>query len=208
MLPCAPVAKASSTAAFSSAKGGHASRRSMTFCTTRQTFPSPVKSALAIMPRTCASSGNPCGSKSRGRAAAAASRNAEGSSRRRQAASSTAKSSAVATESRTRPMSSGMSSSICSMEATCTSRSADARSVGCQFSVRPHSAAVSSTSTARRARSALSAEAGQPSGMKTLTRDGAAPCAGAPPAVALQGDATCASSLAASRHSVESAETT
>mmetsp|Transcript_112244 Transcript_112244/g.198875 ORF Transcript_112244/g.198875 Transcript_112244/m.198875 type:complete len:231 (+) Transcript_112244:662-1354(+) len=191
MLPCTPVAKANRMAAFSFAKCGHTSRRSMTFCTTRQTLPSAVRRALAIMPLTCASFGRPIDSKG-GLAAATTCCSSAGSSSCLQAASRTAKSPVAATASRTKPMSSGITSSTCNMEATCTKRTAARTFVGNQCAARPVSvAAEPSASVARRPSSARNTEQGQPAGIKTCTTGACSPA-----------------EVVGRRQSMESAETT
>mmetsp|Transcript_115389 Transcript_115389/g.366991 ORF Transcript_115389/g.366991 Transcript_115389/m.366991 type:complete len:233 (+) Transcript_115389:579-1277(+) len=231
-----PVAKAKRITAFSEARRGQASRRSMTFCTTLQTFPSAVSRALAIMPRTWASSGSPAGSSETRTARSATSRTAAGSWRRRHVCSSSARSSTVVTDSRTKVASSGISSSNCSIEATCTSRSAPVRSVTRQTVPSPCSATAPSLSAARRPSSARRTPTGQPIGKKTLTRSTATeePAPSSPPLplpsppLAVPGGLAAAAQpsrplstappwlsplppplpLPAGRHSAESAETT
>mmetsp|Transcript_4398 Transcript_4398/g.10175 ORF Transcript_4398/g.10175 Transcript_4398/m.10175 type:complete len:208 (-) Transcript_4398:5-628(-) len=207
MLPCTPVANARSMFAFSRPSFGQPSLRSMTFCTTRQTLPSAVSRALAIMPRTCSSLGSHAGAEV-GRTAAAASLNAAGSSRCWQAISSCWQSLAVVTVSRTSAMSSGSSSSICSIDATWTSCSAALSSVVCQRGRSSHEPDVStSAARPRRATRARSTAGEQPSGMKTCTMAAAsASAAFAAP------EAFCASCPAGpgngARHSEESADST
>mmetsp|Transcript_17777 Transcript_17777/g.28968 ORF Transcript_17777/g.28968 Transcript_17777/m.28968 type:complete len:362 (-) Transcript_17777:24-1109(-) len=169
MLPCVPLAKANKIAAFSAARCGQASRRSMTFCTTLQTFPSAVNNALAIIPRTWLSSGSPTGDK-RVRAKAAASRKPRGNSNCWQAVSKAWKSPVVTAASRTDSISSGINSSICNMDATCTKRKAVMSSVASHRSVKPCSCAAPSASAAKRAIKACSTAIEHPNGMKTCTR--------------------------------------
>mmetsp|Transcript_73361 Transcript_73361/g.203630 ORF Transcript_73361/g.203630 Transcript_73361/m.203630 type:complete len:338 (+) Transcript_73361:807-1820(+) len=207
MLPCAPVAKSRSTAAFSLAKRGQAPRRSMTFWTTRQTFPSAVSNALAIMPRTWFSSGRPPGSCWPQRAAAAASRSAAGSSSRWHAASNAAKSPSVAIVTRTSAINSCISSSIWSIEATWTSCNEPARSIGRHCISKPCSVAALSA-MASRPTNAWRTAVGHPSGMNTWT-------VGMQPCVANSAFETLAAShpgaslgAARRRHEDDNAETT